>query len=382
MSNRSALSTINNTHQSQSQVCSFCGQHFDADFPHECDADFGLPLASPYLEPDVQGGGVAYEADESLLLSGVEYELEKPKICGRSYAEFDSLTTFRKVFKSLDCNKWYCFTCGSKGGHIHRRRKMEVYEKLGIDPASEDFGFFLRQLIFTVPDVYRPQFASRTGLNQLIDAVHRIITKYFPAFNAIAYPHVFGDQSGGLYHPHINVHIQVPHNLGENWTISPEKLAKIRATWVKSLRGMGCVGIKVADIHYSFRTRPLHIMHAIKYMTRPMGIDDGYNRVKMLTDDMKDFLVVEMKGFRWIRYWGKYGRHNEEMEDKETMNSMEKRVGERLRFVGMVTESELVARFRMGELQDLGGGVFVEPMLDKREQKKRSKEAKRKGFLY
>lgn len=332
----------------RSPDCPHCGFSLlvDKDFIHECSAMDGVFVS--YLDYYAQRGGVAPDEDSEL-----EYELSKPaRKCGKAYVEFLGAESMEYYYKAVDCNKWYCPTCGGKGGKVHEKRKQAVYDRVG-DLA----GQFVRQIIFTVPEAYRKKFESRKGLNRLFNAAKRVIEKHFPDSAAVAYMHLFGDSDQTKIHPHVNVHLFEPEQ-GSVWRIEETKLRAIKETWRKALIGMGCSGLEVVDVNYSYRVGIPKIKHAIRYMARPM--DKRHLDQNWKDQDKVRFLVMDLKGFQWVRFWGKLA--NSEYKEgciAQEIQAAEKKIGERLIFQRVVTKGEFDSTHRVGiDLEDLGNGLF------------------------
>jgi len=346
----------------------------------------GLNEPSYILYPD-QAEPVT-EDDMSLILNilstggGVESdpvlnELTKKNICMKTMASLQGEKTEDVYFKKIHCLKWWCPNCGDhrdahgklRQGQIHKNRRRSVYARLNggyevTDKAT--MKTLLRtlknttqiQYIFTVPESERGVFFSKDGLNRLTCSVKRIITSEYPDSGMVAYIHVVGDNST-KYHPHINVHVYLEGDQrvcplkNEDGVIYDEQLERIKKRYKAALRAHGC-SIDVVDIQKTFvrSSEPIKMLHRIKYMTKPIESDMLQKWQNEQNEEMIRFSVYELKGFRYVRYWGKlnnnkYKQWFEEMnkclthEELEEMNNMlrtkeEKLAGERLKAGGLV----------------------------------------------
>lgn len=137
---------------------------------------------------------------------------------------------------------------------------------------------------------------------------------------------------------------------------------------------MGCKIAKV-DVNYKYVQPEMgYIVHAIKYMSRPLGIDKPWKLMNHLDIDMIRFLVVELKGLVWVRYWGKKDKN---IKDGETMKEITKKIDEPVKYLGVITKDEFFARYRMNDLEILGDGLFCEK-LSESEIRKRKKDKKKR----
>lgn len=263
----------------------------------------------------------------------INREFDRLRFCGRSASISEGEITGDRYYHKLKCKKHFCPVCGGKKGLIHQSRKAAIMKR--IDLGNYD----IEQLILTVPKEHRSKFMSRKGVKQLTDATNRLVKRFYDLseLGAIAYVHLFGDPSKENpdndleFNPHVNVHIITEK--GKAHKITVESLEKIRESWKRALRGLGCEGLTKVDVHYSFRIRPEHKGHAVKYMSRPTW---GMKQARC--EELQPFLLLEMKGFQYLRFWGALSNRNyheaELMTTKEEMESVEKIVGEPLHHVG------------------------------------------------
>lgn len=237
-------------------------------------------------------------------------EINRKYACG-STAVILTTEDYDDYLHTIRCQKHFCPVCGGKGGYIHKRHKKSVRNRVNIN------NYNFRCFVFTVPEEYRLMFKSRYGINQLFSATNRLIKKYFgKRKGAIATVHLYGDQDPSKYHPHINV--LVPEKIGLTLKIDRDQLLKVRESWARALRGMGCTGLDQVDIFYSFKTKMAAKGHIIKYMVRPTWDAETLN---LVDDNEKLFLVLSLKGFRYLRYWGELADCN--YKDSEMNNIIE-----------------------------------------------------------
>jgi predicted DNA-binding antitoxin AbrB/MazE fold protein len=242
--------------------------------------------------------------------------------------------------KKIHCRKQWCPECGGKGGRIHKSRLHSVMSRVDIEK------YYLRQFVFTVPEETRESFKSFQKLSKLETATKETIEYFFgePVFDrrghvkkrkltkgVMSYFHPFGDKERGVFKPHMNVHIF--ERKGEKMKIEKAVLDAMRAYWLKKLKAItGNEELSVVDVHYSFRMSAKKNMHAIKYMSRPWSAED-YAAIK--DEELKKLLVIELKGFLYLRFWGSLAncKYKDEMSLPEIKKEVESVVGEPLKML-------------------------------------------------
>jgi hypothetical protein len=259
-----------------------------------------LEVVSPYLDIYALTGGVAVEDElkeekKPVLTVFEQYQLELDRsgACGFTSAILQT-DDDEDYYHQLDCRKAWCPRCGGRGGKVHQARKRAIRDRIDITNCN------LRYFVFTVPERYRILFKHRAGINQLFRGVRGLIKRYFGSeAGAVAAVHLYGDKDVGKFNPHINVIMS--ETLEKKLKITPEKLGRLRESWRRSLIGMGCVGCVVADVYYQFRLTLPQKGHCIKYVVRPTWDKETLGKVD---DEEKYFLVLELKGFQYLRFWG------------------------------------------------------------------------------
>jgi len=106
------------------------------------------------------------------------------------------------------------------------------------------------------------------------------------------------------------------------------ELELIKKCWLKELRKLD-LKIDVVDVHYSFRNNVKKNVHSIKYMAKPWGAVD-YAAIDDV--DLKKFLVSEMSGFQYLRFWGSMAncKYRDEMTVPAQIEEVESKAGEKL----------------------------------------------------
>jgi len=287
----------------------------------------------PYLDSQAWTGGVEDDVfpDESESYSEADdynRELGIVHACQHTSVIL-STDEFDDYFHPLDCRRAWCPICGGKNGRVHKARKRAIRKRIDIEKNH------LRYFVFTVPEKYRMIFKSRDGLNQLFKGVRGIVKKYLgQSKGAVASVHLYGDKDKGKFNPHINV--LIPESLSVKLKISPEMLDEIKNSWRRSLIGMGCVGCEVVDVFYEFRLKQAHKGHVIKYVVRPTWDSETLD---LVDDDEKIFLVLRLKGFQYLRFWGDLAncKYREGVMEtlKEAIEECQELVGKRLHFRGV-----------------------------------------------
>jgi hypothetical protein len=198
----------------------------------------------------------------------------------------------------------------------------------------------IQQLVLTVPAHLRHFFMNRENLEYLEKSAKHLTEKFFgvPVFDkkghvrkyklevgVISNTHLFGEEKG-IFKPHIN--IQVFPDKNKKLKIDRSKLESINKYWLKKLKIFD-VNLEVVDVHFSFRDTPAKVMHAIKYMCRPWSSDDY---VSIEDENLKRFLVLDLSGFRYIRFWGLLAdrSYRDEMDISDIKKDCESKAGEKL----------------------------------------------------
>lgn len=301
------------------------------------------------------------------VLPSVLEEFFKKDACLKMSVHMEGAVSGDSYLHPIKCGKWWCPRCGTyhggKKGLIQRDRQQAVYARLNGGNhilTPEDYRNFIEnvikkitviQYVLTVPEDERVRFKSKLGINQLLGSARRLIEKIHPGAGMIAYVHLYGDKST-KFNPHVNVHVILKGSvrvIPEDGDLSLDRLKK---GWVNALRGHGCQieGVQGVDIHKSFidgsargkKPGYIQILHRIKYMTKP--IDQKYLETWKKSNDYEEirFTVSELKGYRYLRYWGalsnsKYKEFIIEPDGEEKMNKkdMEKLAGEPLIYRGL-----------------------------------------------
>jgi len=295
------------------------------------------PGAFPYLEYNAQTWRDLQGADS---IKDFRYTENLSKQCGKTAVWLEGQKSENKYLKKIHCKKQWCPECGGKGGRIHKSRMHSILSRVDLEK------YYLRQFVFTVPSEMREFFKSSENLAKLFAATKKTAEYFYgePVFDkrghvnkrklkkgALVYFHPFGDKEPGVFKPHMNLHIF--ESKGAKMKLEASKLAAIKAFWLKELRAItGNEELSTVDVHYSFRMSARKNMHAIKYMSRPWSAED-YAAIE--DEDLKRLLVVEMKGFLYMRFWGSLAncKYRDEMSLPEIKKEVESVVGEPLKML-------------------------------------------------
>lgn len=324
---------------------------------------------------------------DDFRLARIAQEVGKIHVCGEYYHQMRGKLSGDSYYHRLDCRKWWCPSCGDVDGNEgiwHREKKMAVYAKMagGVyqftprDMKKLAGCYIVEQGIFEIPTAFREIFMDRKKLNEAIGCLRRLVADEFPGYGVIEYTHLMGDlqkwwpedlllptdtiirygkkgRDGKRYvlrearedevfsyHPHFNIHVFIPK---KDWPhdpvsgrpiafkdfVSEDQLKRIKKRWKHALAHIGCAGIKGVDVQFSYRAKPKHIMHAIKYMTHPP--DQRYmalwneedvseeNRRKGIA--LREFFTIGLKRFLWVRAWQAFS--NSEYKDPEKAQELD-----------------------------------------------------------
>ena len=293
------------------------------------------------------------EARKSLLY---DYELSKPGMCMSKSATLLGKETGSLYYVPAQCRKGWCEDCGGWNGHIHLNRTEGVVKRVNLRTYQ------LQQLVLTVAESDREIFLSSKMLNRLIQESKNLaqrfwgepiydknghIKKYKLSIPTVGYLHMFGDplkdekghyikdENGklihdGKFHPHVNLHFfRKGHHV---LSLEKETLAAIKAYWQSCLKRLGCKNPHV-NLYYNFKTKKGEKYKAIKYMAKSYGPLE-FNATGQ---EVKDLLVLGMKSFKHIRFWGDMANsvYHDRMSLREEKEKAEKEVNEEMEFLGV-----------------------------------------------
>ena len=293
------------------------------------------PMETPgssYLEYNARTMG---DLENNKKVLELRYQENLKNVCGKSVVWFAGEKTNSFYQKQIDCRKHWCPVCGGKGGKIHNSRLHAILNRADFNKYN------LRQFVFTVPEGLRDLLSDRENLSKAIKSLKSVIEKFFgvPQFDkkgwikhydlkkgVVFYFHAFGDEAPGVYKPHFN--IQVFENKSVKLKLGAAELELIKKLWLKELKKFD-KNIDVVDVHYSFRNNVKKNVHSIKYMCKPWSAVD-YAAIDDL--DLKKFLVSEMSGFQYVRFWGSIAncKYRDEMTVPAQVEEVENKAGEKL----------------------------------------------------
>lgn len=317
----------------QTEKQSFRKRKFNNDLRIYEDGDYN-PASSvpPYLEHNAGTWG-----DLESQKNDLSYALNLSAQCKKSVVWFVGENTGNHYIKQIECRKHWCPDCGGKGGHIHKNRIHSILNRMNIDEYN------IRQFVLTIPESLRQDMKSRANLDRLEKYAKDLTEKFFgePQFDrlghvkkyklkkgAISYLHLFGDNELGVLKPHINLHVL--ESKDTKMILSDSILESIKKFWLKKLKNFD-ESLTAADVHYKFRIKIAHKLHAIKYMSRPWGLEN----MNSVDDETKRFLVFDMAGFKYVRFWGALANCNykDEMTLPAEKEKCEKIINEELKAI-------------------------------------------------
>ena len=301
------------------------------------DSSESMPVFSPYLEYNAQTLGDLQSND---IKDDFRYVENLSNQCGKSVVWLHGVKSESMYLKKIHCKKQWCPECGGKGGRIHKSRLHSILSRVDVEK------YHMAQHVLTVPAEERNFFESRENLSKLAKASKEFAEKFYgePVFDkeghvkryqlkkgVISYLHVFGDKEPGVFKPHINLHVF--EDKRTKMKLDKAVLDAMRAYWLKKMKALtGNKELSVVDVHYSFRMSAKKKMHAIKYMSRPWSAED-YAAIK--NEELKKLLVIELKGFLYLRFWGSLAncKYKDEMSLPEIKKEVESVVGEPLKML-------------------------------------------------
>lgn len=339
--------------------------------------DIGLDydVGSPYVQPLAQ---VRIPDPSAMPKFNLSSELSIIKRCRTAVASLYGMKTGSIYYAPMKCERFWCPECGGKHGFIHERRKNSAYTKMnhGCLPKNRAErrevvqGFLVGQYVFTTPEVGREKFMTREGVSKIYDAVKRTVKAFEPHTDILSGLHPCGDKHPDKFHP--QVHVLTFSRKGEHHRlrITPERLAAIKDVYAQELRDIGFDGVrgpgesikgKLVDVHYSFAAKANQVLHLVNYVTRPLGAE--HLKAWQESDngrDMIDLCVRDLKGFRFIRYWGKWAgcKYADKQNVIEEVQSF---INEPVKFLGHIHMADLQVLIRAGDVAKIGRDLYARP---------------------
>jgi len=276
---------------------------------------------SAYLEGEgieKQGEGVGVDEYDVIdymdeLYDGfIEFYLDEVKLCGSRQLRSRTKDGQIKMVRWC-CRKIYCRKCGGTKGFLHRKRAQRVFRKLG-DISNQ----FIRQFVFTIPKDLRQEFMSTNMLKRLLGIVKRLMKKEFGVLvketrrkksikrkyrltqKVLASIELFGKKLN--FNPHVNVLIFEEKSPSSSMKITKGKLRRIKKSYKNALEHLLSRRIERVVIHYSYKTNLNGLENSIRYMIKPMPPEV----IKCPDPKTVRFVILGLKGFRSIRYWGDF----------------------------------------------------------------------------
>lgn len=223
-------------------------------------------------------------------------------LCGGYVNHFHGQESGLDYFHRLFCYDSTCPVCNSKGGMIHKRRKLLIRERIKKSYGVLD-NLALRKFVFTLPSAIRSELLSRDELNSFIRRVSFIMKSFYPD-RLICYSiHFFGDRDL-IFKPHINAYVVERLDVagGCRMRLDIDVLDAVKSAYLLSLNRAG-YDVEGVVVNYKFTLKASQFFHGIKYFSRPCP---DYNILMRLADEnpsLYAFLISdEMKGFQFIRY--------------------------------------------------------------------------------
>ncbi|MBA7536560.1 hypothetical protein ES705_28824 [subsurface metagenome] len=322
----------------------------------ECSTGAGLGTNPPMTGHCVKiKGGNSFSRDEETdKLEELREAWWHSNLCDKFANQFYGARTGKKVYGFMSCLRWWCDSCGRKGGRINLKRAARVRKALKLDLKD----VLMRQAVFTVPQGDTEAFEARHALSALLRMAERVVKKQFPGLPCVAALHLFGKKSGIRYHPH--VHILIFDKRGQPFMLPVEDINRMREQWRRALQMYVKHPIKVVNWKLSWIEEPEKMLHRIRYLTRPMP---GPAQYHSLGRDLAllHFLMVQLRGFMFIRYFNgcrMKGITDPTKADEE--REAQTIAGEHLIFVphGQITRQEFDAYYAPGDYEELAPGFY------------------------
>ena len=152
--------------------------------------------------------------------------------------------------------------------------------------------------------------------------------------------------------------------------ITSERLASVKDIYAQELRAIGFEGVrgpgesiegKLVDVHYNFASKVNQVLHLVNYVTRPLGVEhlkawqESENGQKMIA-----LCVCELKGFRFIRYWGKWAGCRY-ADKQDVIGEVKSVINEPVKYLGYIHMVALQGLIRSGKVEKRGRDLYARP---------------------
>jgi hypothetical protein len=330
---------------------------------------------SPYVQPLAQ---VRIPEPSAMPIFDMKSELSIIKRCRTAVASLYGMKTGSIYYAPMKCDRFWCPECGGRHGFIHERRKNSAYTKMNHGRLPKNRaerrkavrGWLVGQGVFTVPADVPEKLMTREGVNEIFGAAKRTMKHFEPDTNMVAGLQVCGDK-----HPenlHIHTHVLTFHPRGEHprLRITPERLASVKDIYAQELRAIGFEGVrgpgeaiegKLVDVHYNFEFEIGKVLHLVNYATRPLGAE----HLKAWQEsekgqEMIDLCVRQLKGFRFIRYWGKWAGCRY-ADKQDVIGEVRSVINEPVKYLGYIHMAALQGLIRSGKVEKRGRDLYARP---------------------
>jgi len=239
------------------------------------------------------------------------------------------------VAMPLNCGSQLCHRCSKSKSTVHRRKTRRVARWLLELKANDGTKPSLHNYVLTVPVELRHFFCGKSMLDKLFRTANDAVMKFVPAVGSVCTLHAFGDRGKG-WNPHVNVQYAGLDGNGNRIPnfYSQEKMKAIREEFLKRvllfipkeiLKTLPANYVETnANGNRNFRVKKGQKLHSILYQTRgTVNVDELQNEPQKVIDLFLYSLAPckidgaenttmsgKGKGYRWIRYFGKYACGN------------------------------------------------------------------------
>jgi hypothetical protein len=160
-------------------------------------------------------------------------------LCGEYVNHFQGQESGLQYFHRLFCYDLTCPVCNSKGGMIHKRRKLLIRERIKKSYGVLD-DLALGKFVFTLPSEIRAELLSRNDLNAFFRLVRGVMKSFYPDRLICYSVHLFGDRDL-IFKPHINAYVieRLAVSGGCKMKLEVDALAAVKSAYLLALNHAG-----------------------------------------------------------------------------------------------------------------------------------------------
>lgn len=210
--------------------------------------------------------------------------------CGSKAVSLQCPNGHQKMVR-MTCHKEICPRCGQIGSLAHKERYLRAMDRL---IWSDVLGY----MVFTLPREVSDSMPFKEQLSRIEKEAVRIVQDNFSTPGCMARAHLMGEEIEHL-HIHVNVLFPIVDTAGKG-EVPQTTLQKIRQDWTTFVNQTFNLKNNSTNVFYKFKTSPVKMRHAIKYVTRPVVTAEKF---LSLSNEAKHW-YLSLAGWHNTRWYG------------------------------------------------------------------------------